>query len=388
MADLRPLPGPSLLRRLVHAGLGVLTRILGPKRRPEEPIRRVLVSGYTGLGHLVMKSVLVEHAKDLFEGCSVSVITGRGLGGEQILDGCDVIVLDAGAGLAEKLRFFLSLRRRRFDLILFPADAAPPFLLRGALVAGIPTRVGHVFPGAFVPSYYYTHRVPIRLDGPRSELDMNLDLLEAVHGKPFFRRYVPRVGFHDDPPLLARHGLQRRAYVCVQPGAANGNPTTKRWLEGHFRGLFTRLMEGHPDLAIVALGDTGDAPLVSRVCEGFDGNRVKNLAGRTSLAETKTLISGSRLLICHDSGLLHLGNALGTTVVALYGPSDPDIYTERLGSFHLLREKCECPKQGLFPGLHTDVEEAAAKRCPVPLCMQALTVERVFSTCAGLLARA
>lgn len=378
-------PGRSLVQALVHGVVGAVYRVLGPSRREVASVRRVLLSGYTGLGHFVLKSVLVDQMKDLFEDCSVAIITGEALGKEQILDSCEVITLDPGRSALEKAVFFLRLRRRKFDVILFPADAAPPFLLRGALLAAIPTRVGHVFPDAFVPSYYYTHRVPVRLDGPRSELDMNLDLLEAIHGRLFKRRSRPTVGFVESPDLLAGHGLTPGEYICVQPGAANGNPTTKRWLEGHFSKLFTRLLESHSALSIVALGDTGDAPLVTRVCDGFEPARVKNLAGRTSLDETKTLIAGARLLVCHDSGLLHLGNALGAKVVALYGPSDPDAYAENLESFHLLREDCSCPKQGLFPGLHTDVEEVAARRCPIPKCMEALTVERVFSTCVDLL---
>ncbi len=45
-----------------------------------------------------------------------------------------------------------------------------------------------------------------------------------------------------------------------------------------------------------------------------------NLAGRTSLAETAAIIKRSELLVCGDSGLLHLAVALGRPTVSLFGP--------------------------------------------------------------------
>jgi ADP-heptose:LPS heptosyltransferase len=370
----------------VHGAIGAAGRskFFTPPR-PETP-GAVLVSGYTGLGHFVLKSVLIRHIEELYPGCKVSIIAGNTFGTEQLLDGYETLILQPESSALRKLIFFWRLRRRRFDAVFLPCDAAPKFLIRGCVLAGIPIRVGHVFEGQSTPSYYYTVRVPVRRNGPRNEIDLNLDLLEAVYGKPFPRNYNPVVDVDRRALVSKAYGLLPKRYFCVQIGAANGLPTAKRWPEDHFRELLQRILEAHPEIAIVALGDKGDAPIVKRVCQGIVSKRLNNLAGITSLQETKSLIASGKFLICHDSGLLHIGNAVGTPVIALYGPSDADEYALRLPTFHILREACDCsPPLGLFPGLYEETEAERAARCPGPKCMRLLTVDRVYAKCAELL---
>ena len=180
--------------------------------------------------------------------------------------------------MLERLRFFVALRRERFDAVFLPFDAAPNFLLRGLVLAGIPFRVGHIFEGAVIPNCYVYLEVPVRMEGPRSEIDINLDLLEAVFGGDFERRYVPVLESDGEFPVGVAPGLVARSYVAVQVGAANGMPTTKRWLEPHFVALFQRLLAEHPSLHIVALGDSGDSPIVNHVCDAVESSRVHNLS--------------------------------------------------------------------------------------------------------------
>ncbi len=374
------------IKLAVHGAIGaaVRSKFFTPPQ-PETP-RTVLVSGYTGLGHFVLRSVLIRQIEELYSGCRVSIIAGNSFDTQQVLDGYEALTLQQESSALRKFLFFWRLRRRRFDAVFLPCDAAPKFLIRGCVVAGIPIRVGHVFKGQFMPSYYYTVRVPVRRNGPRNEIDLNLDLLEAVYGKPFSRKYNPVVDVDGHAPVLKAYGLLPKRYFCVQIGAANGRPTAKRWPEDQFRELLQRILEAHPEIAIVALGDKGEAPIVKRVCHGIVSKRINNLAGVTSLQETKSLIASGKFLICHDSGLLHIGNAVGTPVIALYGPSEADEYALRLPTFHILRATCECsPPLGLFPGLYEETEAERAARCPGPKCMRLLTVDRVYAKCAELL---
>ncbi|MCH2460468.1 MAG: glycosyltransferase family 9 protein [Gemmatimonadetes bacterium] len=380
-----------MVARLPHLlAIWAINRIYRPaatRTSSSRLLRRVLVSGYTGLGHMVMKTVLLRQIEELYPGCEISIVSGNKYWSAQLMGGYRTLVLPERSGTLERLRFFIALRRERFDAVFLPCDAAPKFLLRGLVLAGIPLRVGHIFEGAVIPNCYVNLQVPVRMEGPRSEIDINLDLLEAVFGGDFERRYVPVLESDGEFPVGVAPGLVARSYVAVQVGAANGMPTTKRWLEPHFVALFQRLLAEHPSLHIVALGDSGDSPIVNHVCDAVESSRVHNLAGQTDLAETSVLISQARFLICHDSGLLHLGNSTGVPVIAIYGPSDVDWYTSQLPDFHLLQEPCECPKLGLFPGAFGEPEEAeAAKRCPVPKCMQRLSVDRVLATCNTLMA--
>ena len=354
---------------------------------PSGRISHVLISGYTGLGHFVLKTAFIRKLEELYPDCRITIIAGNSFGTEFVLNGYPTLILKQERSWLVKALFFLQLRKMKIDVAFFSFDASPKFLIRGSILAGIPIRIGHVFNHLPIPSYYYTAQVPVKVGGVRSEIDMNLDLLEALYGKSFQREYQPVVKASSNGHVLETYGLHNESYVCLQMGSSNGQPTTKRWLESHFRQLILMLLEKHPKMKIVALGDKGDVSIVNRICEGIKSERLNNLAGKIRLEETKGLISRCKFLVCHDSGLLHIGNAMQKNVIALYGPSDPDYYALNMPTCHILRKSCDClPLLGLFPGmLGEPTEQEAALKCPIPKCMERLTPEEVYAKCTELL---
>lgn len=59
--------------------------------------------------------------------------------------------------------------------------------------------------------------------------------------------------------------------------------------------------------------------------------RLINLSGKTRLPELIPLMEAASLVVCNDSGPMHLAAALGRPVLALFGPTDP----ERFGPYPL-----------------------------------------------------
>ena len=354
---------------------------------PSDKIKKVLISGYTGLGAFVLKSVLIKKIRELYPGCMIFIIAGNSFGTEFVLHGYPTLILRQSSNALKKIIFFLKLRKEKIDVAFLPFDASPKFLIRGSILAGIPIRIGHVFDQESFPRYYYTISIPVEDKKIRSEIDLNIDLLQALYKRNFQRNYQTSVDAKYDTEILEANGLKKDSYICLQMGGANGLPTTKRWLEPYYRELIKKLLEMYSDLNIVALGDEGDAAIVKSVCRGIHSNNLKNLAGKISIEEAKNLISSCKLLICHDSGLLHIGNALQKNIIAIYGPSDPDIYALELPTCHIIRKKCDCsPCQGLFPGKFSYItEEEALSKCPVPKCMKIIKVNDVYNKCVELL---
>ena len=61
---------------------------------------------------------------------------------------------------------------------------------------------------------------------------------------------------------------------------------------------------------------------MARTRLGADNGRIVDL-GEFDLQELRALIERSRLFVGGDTGPLHLACAVGTPVVALFGPTDP-----------------------------------------------------------------
>lgn len=114
-----------------------------------------------------------------------------------------------------------------------------------------------------------------------------------------------------DPPAPVRSGI---GLIC---GSEN-NPE-KRWPVEHWRTL----IDAFPEEQFILFGTSRDAPITAAVARGFDPIRVQDLAGRTDLDEFAVRLRPLRLLVTNDTGGMHLANALGVPLLALFGPTNP-----------------------------------------------------------------
>src|SRR5229473_5132487 len=99
--------------------------------------------GIHRLGNFILKTVLIRKIQELYPGCEVNVIAGNSFGAEHVLNKLTSLILPQESNVFRTLLFFWKLRRMRFDAAFLAVDAAPKFLIRGCVLAGIPIRVGH-----------------------------------------------------------------------------------------------------------------------------------------------------------------------------------------------------------------------------------------------------
>ena len=99
--------------------------------------------------------------------------------------------------------------------------------------------------------------------------------------------------------------------VALHPGA--GSPA-KRWPVERWGELCGRL--GRP-VALV------EGPADAEPVRAFPTGRVAGVLRDLPLVDLGCALSACSALLGHDSGVAHLAGALGTPVLALFGPSDP-----------------------------------------------------------------
>lgn len=76
---------------------------------------------------------------------------------------------------------------------------------------------------------------------------------------------------------------------------------------------------------IKLLGTRKDYSICNSIEANHQDNIFHNLCGRTSLTELDQEIQGLDLLLCSDSGAMHLANFRGVPVFAVFGPTNPSI---------------------------------------------------------------
>jgi heptosyltransferase-2 len=120
--------------------------------------------------------------------------------------------------------------------------------------------------------------------------------------------------------LRAEHALDARApLVALMPGAEYG--AAKRWPAAHYGALAAQLAGAGAD--VLVLGSAKERPLGEEIVVAAGNTRVRNLCGRTALADVIDLSAAAAVAVSNDSGLLHVAAAAGAPVVAIYGSSSP-----------------------------------------------------------------
>jgi heptosyltransferase-1 len=144
----------------------------------------------------------------------------------------------------------------------------------------------------------------------------------------------------------------------------------KHWLEDRWQALAQRCLE--TGLVPALLGGPADAEAAARIAVEVPG--LVNLVGVLKLDETVAVIEGASLLVGVDTGLTHMGTALGVPTVALFGSTCPyrDPGTPRSV---VLYEQLACSPCRRHPTCGGRYD-----------CMRALETQRVFDTALALLA--
>lgn len=168
----------------------------------------------------------------------------------------------------------------------------------------------------------------------------------------------PRFRLGLRPPEDLSHLLPDagRPLAVLHPGA---RWPTKLWPAAHWAQLAEWLLR-QKSFQVVITGSPGDRQSVEEIVARAEVPLL-NLAGRTSLAELAALLRQARLAVTTDTGPMHLAAALGTPVVALFGPTAP----WRTGPFGYGHEVVRL----LLP-----CSPCFRRRCPKPRCLTELPV--------------
>jgi lipopolysaccharide heptosyltransferase II len=275
------------------------------------------------------------------------------------------------ATVSDGLRAWPVLRRDDYDMVIDLQG-----LFRSGLYAaltGCPVRVG--FQDSREGSWwFYSHRIKVSNNAVHA-VDRGLDRVRriGVMTAPTPAFPVPdgkkQQEWVDD--LWRRHQVRGGEAVCIVHPSARWE--TKRWPAERFAQLADGLI-AHERMRIIIVGSGSEASQIEQMSRHMS-QPVINLTGETDLLQLAALLRRANLLVSNDSGPMHLAAAVGTPVVAIFGPTDPS----RVGPYGdghvVLRKDVDCSR--------------CTRRACVrdALCMQAIGVSEVFEAACAVVNR-
>lgn len=218
--------------------------------------------------------------------------------------------------LTELVRFLAWMRNRKFDLALqMHGDGS------------ISNRIVRQFGARQMAG---THRPDLPCPDPARFMTYDAALPEVRRHLAFVEFLgLPSDGEHREFPVRPEDRrrlealpelalLRRRPYAVVHTGSREPH---RRWAPERFAAVADALASR--GLQVVLTGSDWETPIVRRV-ERAMSSRPVNLAGRTDLGMVAALVEGSRIVVCNDTGISHVADALRVPSIVLFTASEPE----------------------------------------------------------------
>lgn len=287
--------------------------------------QRILIIKPSSLGDIVHVLPTLAAFRDRFPQAHIAwLVKRRWAELVKRAEGVDT-VWSVDSGLVGWLSALPRIRAARYDLVVDLQG-----LFRSGIMtwlSGCPTRVGFAN-GREGSPLFYTHPVPAPPPGMHA-VDRYLlmaSALGAAGSETGTRPGRPQFRFRSHPEdrkkvdeLLSRWALTPTDPWIAMHVAARW--PTKRWPAESFATVLDACQESRLG-RVVLIGSPDDLGTAEEV-ERHAKTKPINLTGAVPLGALPTLLAQARALITNDSGPMHIAAAVGTPVVALFGPTSP-----------------------------------------------------------------
>lgn len=376
-------------RALVTAAdrlLGLAASVARPfrTRRVPSAARRILLLRLERIGDLLMVLPAIADVRALAPDAEIDLVVGswnadlaRALGDITHIRTLDAAWLSRegeGLGMPALVREARRWRDARYDLAInFEPDLRSNVL---AAASGASWTAGY------------------RSGGGGSLLDVALDYDTCSHTTDNARRLVAEVFGRTSavaeatttPATLVVPVAARAVAARLLSGArgrlvgihVSGGRALKQWDPERFADAAQRLV-ATSGVTIVLTGAAGDRALADLVRASLPVSSVVDVVGHADLLTLAGVLERLDLLITGDTGPMHLAVAVGTPVVAVFGPSDPLRYAPRGPQDRVVRIDLPCSPCNRI--------RLPPARCVghTPDCLAFLSADRVVSAANAVL---
>jgi|SRR5690554_1018218 len=275
--------------------------------------KKILIVQTAFIGDVILITSLIRETKKLFPEAEIDILvipsTASILANNPYLH--KIVVFDKKKKkIPSFLKAMREIRSKNYDLALIPHSSFTTAFL--VFMSGIRERIGFT---RKLRALFLTKKILPPKNIHR--LERNLSLLQP------FGLYDKDIRTELYPTDIDRKKAdsiklpENKLLISVAPGSVW---KTKCWPEEYY----SELMNSLKDVAdFLMIGSKQEEELCRNILT-TSGSTGINYAGKTSILESAALIEKSDLLLCNDSGAMHIANAMKTRVIAFFGPTVRD----------------------------------------------------------------
>ncbi len=330
-------------------------------------VRRVLVVRLRSIGDTVLSTPSLIALKRFLPEAEIDILLEDWVA--PVLEGFDAVdkIITIGKSNKSRLKTAEKLRRRKYDVVFnLHGGTTSTFLTRAAFAKH---RVGYK---NYQYSFFYNHLAP-----PASQLwqtekthsaEQQLALL-GFAGVPVSDRPKTRLIVTEKAKNSIAEKVKFENFALIHPAAAYD---TKQWATENFARIIEFLHE--KNLQTVAVATKHERGILEKLRE-YSKTPIQIFDDLT-LPEITALASHAKIFVGNDSGIAHIGSAVGTPAAVIFGSSNRAHW----------RPWTDAPNEIVF-------ENMPCQPCPgdfcrefeTPKCIENINIEAVKSAIENLL---
>lgn len=344
------------------------------KKEAKNSIRKILVIKLVGLGDTVLMLPSIRKLKDVYPGVKITALLtplSSGILNNQAILG-DIIIYDilgTQKGIWGFYKVVSELRKREFDLII---DYEQHFKLVTILsfLVGVDKIIGFDNP-IINRGHLLTDRV--LLDGNIHMLESFDSLLTPLGintGSVKLEKInVPDTDIAYIDEWLKKQNLDVNDLRVGMHIVSGRTALSRRWPIERYAEIGDRLIEEF-GAKVIFTGTLNERLLLEETADLMRNSPIIS-AGQTNIMQLVRLIDRVDLFVSNDTGPMHVGPAMGTPTIGLFGPNTPLRYRP-FGSGHMaIYKKVDCS-----PCIN--IHNGEVPECGNPECMENITVDDVW----------
>lgn len=318
-------------------------------------IKSILFLRHDRIGDMVLSTAALKALREGYPQAKVTVLASE--------LNCEILKHNPNVDdiiIYKGLKWFIKkIRPRRYDLVIDPFLTYEMKQAVMTYVAGRKYRIGFEEAGREI---FFNVRGPTA-SSPKQMVDHLLDLAELAGGKR--EGCKPEVFLSDTEiqwanEALAEKGISANELIIgIHPGA---HYPSQRWSAERFGEVAKQIVE--QSLAKVILVGSSDEEGLLEVVKKSVGEEIQ-IFSCDSIRKFVALLSRCNLLVCNNSGPMHIAAALNVPTVSMIGPTVTTLWLPYGENNVVINKALPC-------------SPCNRAICKVHECMESITVDEVF----------
>lgn len=279
-------------------------------------IRSILVIKLRAIGDVLLSTVVLRNLSAAYPAAKIDFLTQEA--SREVLEGNPDVneLITFQQKNHNGLSMILAIRRRRYDLVIDLFGNPRSAII--TLFSGASCRVGYRFGWR---QFCYDVVVPPR-GGEIHNTEFNLDALvhigvPIIDRSPVFPPGAAATLFAEE--FIRHHHLENTFVVALNPG---GGWYTKRWPLEAYAKLGDRIAS-EQQAAILLLWGPGEEDAAKTIRDRMTSPAI--MLPATTLKQLGAIMKKCNVVITNDSGPMHIAASVGTPIVAIFGPTNPEL---------------------------------------------------------------